>query len=113
MVYKVKLEYTIKGLFKSEHTTLSALESGDKFNFGTCNERLAQVKIVDINSESVVLKISDLEKRWTILTTGMRNKNVVKLKVGESVALMSPNTPSGSYNLKILEIWEDKRLFVY
>ncbi len=101
MIYRVKLEYSIRGLGRSEQTVLSGLNKGDEFNFG--NNRNISVKIIDMNDSMVTLKFTKLSKNMMI----PGGNNMVELHVGDVVTPVSLIIPHPHYEIKILEIWEE------
>jgi hypothetical protein len=101
MIYKVKLEYSIRGLGTTEQTTFSGLSKGDKFNFGNSHDM--QIKVLAINSKSATLKFVKVPKSITI----PGGKRTVELGVNDSIAPMSTITPATKYEIKILAIWEE------
>lgn len=121
---KIKVEYIISGKGKFEKTELSGLKVGEKFYLG--NDSNDTIKIEEINEKSCVLlfncrllQVNPDRGEYIDIIDVDSDKNIkiprrvykMSVNLNEEIIFESGIHPSPNRNLKIIDIYEEERIF--
>lgn len=104
MSYKVDIKYKIGGLGSYEETILCGYEEKSCFYLG--NNNGLKVTIRSIDDDKVIL---EFDKRTKLIFPN--NNYIVEMKKSETITPFLPITPAPSYQITIIDIRKEQKLY--